>query len=483
MSDVLIIDDDHDFSGFLRESLEAHGHRVDYVDNVRSALELLERCRYDLILLDNRMPGISGLEALEEFRIRNIETPVIMMTGEGTSDVEIQAWIRGVFDYVEKPLDIEEIEQLVENLEPVIRRAEEWHPPVQTRADESAGVVNERRLLYNGPPMKAVLQSIAEAAKNNWPVLVLGETGTGKDLVARAIHDHSPRRDRRFIPLNVPSLTESLIESQLFGHEASVATGMERLRKGYFEDADGGTLFLDEIGEMPLDLQSKLLRVVEEGCVYRIGSTVPIPVDVRIVSATNRDLRAEVAKGTFREDLYYRLAKLCIDVPPLRERGDDLALLGRHFRIRAAHEANRPVPQLDPRSVEVLRGYFWPGNVRELRDVLTRAVVRCRGDVILPEHLGLAAGSEKTSVNGDDLAAAVRDAWASGDPNLQQRLHDGLDRELIRFALEQCGGNQTQVADRLGLSRNTVRKLVQKYCLEVAPEEPSEADQPEGQAF
>jgi two-component system nitrogen regulation response regulator GlnG len=173
-----------------------------------------------------------------------------------------------------------------------------------------------------------------------------------------------------------------------------------------------------------------------------------------------------VVKGTFREDLYYRLAILPINVPPLRERDSDLALLGRHFRIRAAHEANRPVPQLDPSSIELLRSYPWPGNVRELRDVLTRAVLRCRGDVILPEHLGLAAGSEKSSGNGDGFASAVRDAWASGDPNLHQRLHDGLDRELIRHALERCGGNQTQVADILGLSRNTVRKLVQKFGLE-----------------
>ena len=468
MSGILIIDDDPDFSGFLREALEAHGHQVEYVDNVCDGLETLANCDFDLILLDNRMPGMSGLEALGEFRNREIDIPVVMITSQGTSEIEIQAWIGGVFDYVEKPLDIEEIEVLVEYLEPAIRRAEEFkkRPRIQIPGTEQVEAGGERQLLGKSPAMKSVLKAIAQAAPSDVPVLIYGESGTGKELVARAIHDYSPRRDQRFIALNIASLTESLLECQLFGHEAKIVPGADRLRKGYFEDADGGTLFLDEIGEMPVDLQSKLLRVVEEQCVYRIGSSTAIPIDVRLVSATNRDLIAEKEKGTFREDLYFRLATFPIELPPLRERGSDLALLGRNFRIRAAQKANRPVPALDPTAVEALRAYSWPGNVRELRDVLTRAVLKCQGDVILPEHLGLPTKRERGSAGATDFAATIQQAWDSGQPNLHQWLHDGLDRDLIQHTLQQCDGNQTQLAERLGLSRNTVRKLVQKHGLE-----------------
>lgn len=468
MSGVLIIDDDPDFSGFLGESLEAHGHQVDYVDNVDAGLETLANCNFDIILLDNRMPGMSGLEALGEFREREIDIPVVMMTSQGTSEIEIQAWIQGVFDYVEKPLDIEEIEELVERLEPAICRAEEYkkRPRIQIPGADQIEDVDAPRLLGKSLAMKAVLRLIAQAAPSDVPVLIHGESGTGKELVARAIHDYSPRRDQRFIALNIASLTESLLECQLFGHEANIVQGADRLRKGYFEDADGGTLFLDEIGEMPIELQSKLLRVVEEKCVYRIGSSIPIPVNVRLVSATNRDLVSEKGKGTFREDLYFRLATFPIALPPLRERGSDLALLGRHFRIRAAQNANRPVPELDPSAVKLLRAHAWPGNVRELRNVLTRAMLKCDGYVIMPEHLGLPSEGDKGPEYATDFGSTIQQAWDSGQPNLHQSLHDRLDCDLIQHALKQCGGNQTQVAERLGLSRNTVRKLVKKCGLD-----------------
>ena len=465
MSQLLIIDDDLDFSRFLQEALEAHLHQVDRAESVTAGLETLAGQRFDLILLDNRMPGMSGLEALDEFRDRGIATPVVMMTSQGTSEIEIQAWIHGVFDYVEKPLDIEEF---VECLEPVIRRAEaEFQRRLRLTGDgvdERDGAVGESGILGKSPAMRNVFRSIAQAAPGDVPVLIHGESGTGKELVARAIHDHSPRRDRRFIALNIASLAESLVECQLFGHEANIVTGVDRLRKGYFEDADGGTLFLDEIGEMPVDLQAKLLRVVEERCVYRIGSSTPIPVDVRLVSATNRDLIAEKDKGTFREDLYFRLATFPIELPPLRDRGSDLALLGRHFRIRAAQLVNRPVPSLTRAAVDALRAYSWPGNVRELRDVLTRAVLRCQSFEILPEHLGL-PDDQKEAAREADFASTIQQAWESGEPDLHQSLHDALDRDLMQYALQQCQGNQTLLAERLGLSRNTVRKLVGRFDL------------------
>lgn len=464
MSRILIIDDDPDFSGFLREALEAHLHQVDYADSAVIGLETLAVGEFDIILLDNRMPGMSGLEALGEFRTRGIDLPVIMMTSQGTSEIEIQAWIQGVFEYVEKLLDIEE---LVEELEPLIDKITDIIPPP---SDPSPDVhASEHQLLGTSPAMKSVLRLIAQAAPSDVPVLIHGESGTGKELVARAIHDHSSRKDGPFVAINVSALTESLLESELFGYEKGAFTGADRLRKGYFEFATGGTLFLDEIGEMPLPLQARLLRVVqEEGTqeVRRLGSDdTPIKVDVRLVCATNRDLIAETKKKTFREDLYFRLATFPIELPPLRERGSDLALLGRHFRIRAAQNANRPVPTLAPSAVAALRGYSWPGNVRELRNVLTRAVLKCQGYEILPEHLGLPTDDDNGTDGGADFGSIAQQAWQSGEPNLHQLLHDALDRNLLEHALTQCDGNQTQLAERLGLSRNTVRKLVLKYGL------------------
>jgi DNA-binding NtrC family response regulator len=461
MSRILIIDDDVDFSRFLSEALKAHAHRVDCALRVKQGLEILADREFDVILLDNQLPGLSGLEALEEFRKREIGIPVIMMTGQGTTDTVIKAYLLGAFDYVVKDIDIE---QLVERLEPKIRRADETgKDPIPNKERDDAG---GHRLLGKSEPMLDVYKQIGQVAASVLAVLIQGETGTGKELVARAIHDNSPRRDKPFVPLNVAALTESLLESELFGHEKGAFSGADSFQKGCFEFADGGTLFLDEIGEMPPALQAKLLRVLAaDGAqeVRRIGSNTPIQVDVRVVCATNRDLLAEMEKGTFRPDLYNRLAGFPIALPPLRDRGPDLALLGRHFRIRAAREANRPVPALHPRAVELLRAYSWPGNVRELTNVLTRAVLRCRGAEILPEHLALPTEGD---TDATDFGAAIEQAWESREPNPHQTLHDQLDRDLIRFALAKCGGNQTQVAERLGLSRNFVRKLAQKFGLE-----------------
>ena len=286
MSAVLIIDDESDFSGFLGEALEAHGHQVAYADCVDVGLRTLECHEFDIILLDNRMPGMSGLEALAEFKHRGIDTPVIMMTSEGTSETAIKATSLHVFHYVLKGLDVE---LLVERLEPRIRQAEatgknrrRTRIPSEVDRDDPG----ERELLGNSDPMLEVYRQIGQVAGSIEPVLIQGETGTGKELVARAIHDYSPRRDERFVPLNVAAITESLLESELFGHEKGVYTGADRIRKGCFEHADGGTLFLDEIGEMPAALQAKLLRVLAmDGTqeVRRIGSNTPITVDVRVV--------------------------------------------------------------------------------------------------------------------------------------------------------------------------------------------------------
>jgi len=467
MSRILVVDDDEDFRRFVRDALDLHGHQVECVGDVAAGLERLAEPGLDVVLLDNRLPGMSGLEALAELRKREIGIPVIMMTSQGTPDTEIRAWREGAFDYVLKGLDVD---VLVDELEPRIRQAQQFQGRTRRTAPSpgrgQGADVDVPQLLGNSEPMRKVYRQIAQAAPSDLPVLIHGETGTGKELVSRAIHDYSRRAERPFVAINVAALTETLLESELFGHEKGAYTGADRIRKGYFEHADGGTLFLDEIGEMPLELQATLLRVLDSQVVRRIGSDTPIKVDVRLVFATNRDLDAAVEAGTFREDLKFRLNPFPIHLPPLRERGGDLRVLGRHFIALAAMKANRPIPTMYPRSIEAVRGYSWPGNVRELKGVLERAVLRCRGMEIMPEDLDLPAERNEACDATVDFRSPVERAWRSGQPTLHESLHDSLDRELIRFAMEQAGGNQTLVAERLGLSRNTVRKLVQKAGLE-----------------
>lgn len=473
MAHILLIDDDKDFSSFLREAFLADGYSVEYADNANSGLDYVSAETLDLVLLDYRMPGMTGLEFLEVLKEKQIETPVIMMTRQGTSETTIQATILGAFDYVEKGLDIEEF---VERLEPMILKALALkfgnEPRVPIADDLDVDVGPGPRLLGKCEAMLEVYRSIGQVAPTDKPVLIQGETGTGKELVARAIHNYSRRRDKPFVALNVAALTESLLESELFGHEKGAFTGAETVRKGYFEYANGGTLFLDEIGEMPYGLQANLLRVVETQEVTRIGGEKnPIKVDVRLISATHRDLASAIHEKKFRADLYYRLDVFPIHLPPLRNRGSDLRLLGRQFLASEAAKALKPVPALHPSAIEAVRAHTWPGNVRELKDRLSRAVLRCRGSTILPSDLGLPDDGARRPKAGqgdgaDTLCDAIAWAWDSGENELWPLLRDLLERELLKHALAELDGNQTQVAQRLGMVRNTVRKRVQAYGLD-----------------
>jgi two-component system NtrC family response regulator/two-component system nitrogen regulation response regulator GlnG len=318
--------------------------------------------------------------------------------------------------------------------------------------------------------MVEVFRQIGQFADSTDPVLIRGETGTGKELVAQAFHTNSRRKDKRFVDLNCTAINENLLESELFGHEPGAFTGADKLRKGKIEYAHGGTLFLDEIGDMPLHLQAKLLRVIEYQEVTRVGSNEPIKVNVRLLSATHRDLEAAVAEGTFRRDLFFRLNRVTLRLPPLRERPDDLPELVGFFLTRAAEQANRRRPAVSAAAMNRLRAHHWPGNIRELQNVVFRAFGVCRGAQILPEHLDFAAGPTDRKAGGDDAAvraglrAAVDWAWDAGGP-IWERLHDLLEQEVLRAALTRLGGNQTEVADRLGLARGTVIKRIQKYGL------------------
>ena len=447
---------------------------MDCLERAEQGPDVLAGSRFDLVLLDNKMPGMSGLEFLDVLRRRGLELPVIFMTGYATTDMAMEAMNLGAFDYVIKPDDFQ---GLVRELLPLIAAALEIAQPVKEvglQVESPPDPEAEAMLVGKSKPMMEVAKLIGCIARSDDAVLILGETGTGKELVARAIHTHSPRRNKPFVALNCTAINENLLESELFGHEQGAFTGANKLRKGKFEYANGGTIFLDEIGDMPLPLQARLLRVLEYQQVERVGSNEGIKVSVRVLSATHRDLEAAIGEGKFRRDLFHRLNRVIVRLPPLRERLTDLPELTQYFLTRVASGAGRAVPTLGDSALERLRSHPWPGNVRELQNILYRAVRVCRGPQILPGHLDFPAADPGLSTppgeaEGDDLLAAVRQAvlcaWDSEQPKLWPYLRDLLERELLALALAKLDGNQTKVAERLAVARNTVIKRAQEYGL------------------
>ncbi|HVK07618.1 MAG TPA: sigma-54 dependent transcriptional regulator [Gemmataceae bacterium] len=470
MANILLIDDDADLTHFLRQELEADGYRVTCLDRAADAPDLLVGSVFNLVLLDNKMPGMTGIEFLEALQKRSVGVPVILITGYSTFDTAIEAMDLGAYDYVIKPDDYQ---ALVKELRPLIAKTLELTRPVEDVHVAAEAPPAAAGPLLVGRSMVEVGKYIGKFARSDDPVLILGETGTGKELVARAFYTKSPlRRHKPFVPLNCTALNESLLESELFGHEPGAFTGADKLRKGKFEYANGGTLFLDEIGDMPLHLQAKLLRVLEYQQVERVGSNEPIQVNVRILSATHRDLEALIQEGKFRRDLYHRLNRVTVRLPALRDRADDIPELVTYFLTRAAGKANRPRPAMAEEALARLRAYQWPGNVRQLDNVVCRAFGMCRGPQILTEHLDFrsdsppgpaAAGGQTAAVAG--LNAAIEWAWATDQKPLWETLHDLLERELLKVALARANGNQTEAADRLGMARGTVIKRMQKYGL------------------
>jgi two-component system nitrogen regulation response regulator GlnG len=470
MARILFIDDDDELAGEVQAALGKAGHGVAHVKLAESGLELLSQQEFDVVLLDYRMERMNGIDFLKERKRREIGIPpVIFMTGKGDTDTAIQALSLGAFDYLDKA---HTYAALVEQLIPLIGKALEidWRPkPVVTAA--AAPKADGPLMLGKSPPMKEIGKQIGRVASSNAPVLIRGETGTGKELVARAIHTNSPRQSRPFGAMNCTAFTESLLESELFGHEKGAFTGADKLRKGVFEHANGGTVFLDEVGHMPESMQAKLLRVLENREVKRLGSNEPIKVDVRILSATNRDLEAAIREEKFREDLFFRLNGVTILLPPLRERGDDLRLLTDYFIQKNAEANGRPGPVLHADAWAKLKAYSWPGNVRELTNVLGRAVLMCRGRQILPGDIELRArepaavppsdSSEDGALAG--LRQAIRWAWSTGRENVKPVLEEMLLRELLVHANKELSANKTEISDRLGIARTTVIKLFKDY--------------------
>lgn len=414
MARVLVVDDEPSFRALLRDILEGAGHGVTEARDGAEALAFLERTTFDLVLTDRRMPAVDGLELLRRIRARTSPPPVVVLTAHGSIPEAVEAVRLGAADYITKPLPSPEaLVDLVASLLP--------------REDDDEIVTAD-------PVMRDLLGLVDRVAPRDVAVLVTGESGTGKELVARRLHARSPRAKGPFVAVNAAALPETLAESELFGAEKGAFTGAEQSRAGRFEEASGGTLFLDEVGELPVALQSKLLRVLEERVVRRLGGSRDLPVDVRLVAATNRDLTRETGDGGFRRDLFFRLAVVVVNVPPLRERPVDVPLLARHFAERLAARHGVPVPSLADDALAALSAHAWPGNVRELRNVLERAVVVRGGEPIRGADLGLAPASS---------AVAPLD-----------RVH--REREALLAALRRTGGKREEAAKLLGISVRTL---------------------------
>ena len=433
----------------------------------------------DVILLDLRLPDQSGLEVYQQIRRIDARIPVIFVTMAKTADAAIEAMKQGAYDYLFKPLDPHQLRRVVGEALEVARRMREPAVVAETAPDPDV----DGAIVGSCPAMREVYKAIGRVAAQDVPVLITGESGTGKELVARAIYQHGPRAKAPFLALNCAAIPENLLESELFGHEKGAFTGADRRRIGKFEQCNGGTLFLDEVGDMPLALQAKMLRVLQEQAFERVGGNETVRTDVRLIAATHRDLKAWSDEGKFRPDLYYRLGVFTIHLPPLRERGDDLPLLVRHYLRRFSRELGREVREVAPEALERLRSYSWPGNIRELQSVLKQALLQASGTTLLPAFLPDLPGEPSgpmtapPSAAGDpDLEAFIRLCLASGEGDLYAETHRQVDRLLLTRVLEDTGGNQHQAARLLGIARETLRRRLRELGLHVSRRLEAEED-------
>jgi two-component system response regulator HydG len=451
---ILVVDDDKAHRMMLMDFMDEWGYLAKEADDGGKALEFIHSRPVDLVLMDMRMPGMDGIEATREIHRYNPAIPIIIMTAYSSIPTAVEALKSGAFDYITKPIDFDALKLVMDRALEHVRLQEENEGLRRQLAQ-----LQIPDLVGGSPSMQRLMEMIALVAPSEATVLITGESGTGKGLVARAIHAVSSRRAKPLIEVNCAAIPETLIESELFGHEKGAFTGADRQRKGRFSMADKGTLFLDEIGELPLSLQAKLLRVLQEGEIQRVGNDVAIPVDVRIIAATNRNIQKMVADGGFREDLFYRLNVMPMEAPPLRERGEDIPLLAQHFLKRLSERNNKAVKGITPRAMDLLLRYSWPGNIRELENVMERAVILLQGEYISERELPIALQDlARTSMEGSRANASAEHL---GDATLADR-----EKQIIYQMLEETGGNKSETARRLGITRRTLKLKLKKYAEE-----------------
>jgi nitrogen regulation protein NR(I) len=472
MSKLLLIDDEADVQYSFRRIFESGETEIATASSGEEALKLIPKLKPDLVLMDIRMGGLSGLETLRRIRQMDSKLPVILMTAYGTTQMAIEAMKLGAYDYLLKPFDVPKLKEIIANALKAARdmRQVVSYQPLLESEDYELGIVGR------SGAMQQVFKLIGQLAASDATALITGESGTGKELVARAIYHHSNRSSQPFLAVNCAAIPEQLLESELFGHERGAFTGATNQRIGKFEQCNRGTLFLDEIGDMTPATQTKILRVLQSGTFERVGGNAPLKVDVRIIAATNKPLEKAVAARQFREDLFYRLNVVRIHLPPLRDRREDIPLLVNYFLKTLAHDHERKPKSIAAAAVRALEKYHWPGNVRELENVIRRAHVIAKGEAILPADLpaevtgqglgGAPAATAPGETATTDAAVLARQLFqlAKRDPKL--KVLPAVERELVIEALKETGNNQVHAAKLLGITRATLRKRIEKFGIQ-----------------
>jgi len=465
---ILVVDDEPAIQHAFRRAFRDEPVGVVSAATAAEAAEAFERVRPDVVILDVRLPDATGLETYHRLSARDARVPIILVTGHGTTDLAIEAIKEGAYEYLLKPLDLAELRDLVHR---ALRSSRQMRVPA-TLPEEPPAPGGGDPLLGRCPAMQDVYKAIGRVARQNVTALILGESGTGKELVARAIYQHSLRAEKPFLAINCAAIPEPLLESELFGHERGAFTGADRKRIGKFEQCHGGTIFLDEVGEMTALTQAKILRVLQEQRFERVGGDETLTTDVRLIAATNADLERLVEEGRFRRDLYFRLNVFRIDLPPLRERGDDVGLLVRHYVARFGQELNKPVAEVPAETADFLTKYRWPGNVRELQSALKQAILQMPGAVLLPECLpaavrGAPAAELAPADGGFDWDHFVAERIASGSEDLYAESVARLEREVLVRVLRHTGGNQLQAARILGITRGSLRTKIRSLGISI----------------
>jgi DNA-binding NtrC family response regulator len=469
MPTLLVVDDEpailHAFRrAFARDSVEVLAAK-----SAKEGLALAESRKPEVVILDIQLPDLTGLETLRLLREKDARRPVIFITGNSTTDTAIEAMKLGAYEYLLKPLDLAQLRQVVDRAlaisklmqSPVVMATDQ---PMDDRADALVG---------RCPPMQEVYKAIGRVAAQDVTVLITGASGTGKELVARALYGHSRRAGGPFLAINCAAIPDSLLESELFGHEKGAFTGADRRRIGKFEQCGGGTLFLDEVADLSQPTQAKLLRLLQERTFERVGGNETLTADVRILAATNHDLAAAVAAGRFREDLFYRLSVFSIHLPPLRDRGDDLTLLIRHYLRRYSLELNKEVESITPEGLVLLRGYEWPGNVRELQSVLKQALLQATGSILLPEflptwlHQGTGARMHWDHEPDQESLRFVETRVRAGTERLYEEALVRMERQLLTQVLRHTSGNQVRAAKILGITRGSLRTKIRDLGIRI----------------
>jgi two-component system nitrogen regulation response regulator GlnG len=477
MGTILIVDDDPQLRQSFEKLLLEEGHAVLTASNGEAALDQVRQSPPELVVMDIRMPGMNGLEAFQAIHAMEPKLPVIIMTAFGTTETAIEATKLGAYDYILKPFEVPDILAIIaQALEAgrIMRSKVEVNQPPDRALGEA--------IIGRSRPMQEVYKAIGRVAPTDATVLLRGESGTGKELVARAIYQHSLRADKPFLVINCVAIPETLLESELFGFEKGAFTGAINRRVGKIEQAHGGTVFLDEIGDMPFSIQAKILRLLQEKSIERLGGRDPIPVDVRIIAATNRDLETALAEGRFREDLYYRLKVVTICLPPLRERTDDIPTLVDYFLTRFALAMGVNNPGMTKEAKNILKHYHWPGNIRELANAIQKALIFSRGYLIRPEEVTQVIGSGSSKTMSDKDAQECLHQWVrqglltDSAENAFDVFMDRFASILVSEALDLTNGNRTRAAKLLGLSRPTLQAKIDKYRLRVQASVTTEED-------